>query len=249
MTTVGVLARPRLTQAGSLLRELVVWLGERGVRVMVEERTAGLMEPGTNGCTVAEGHVVAGAADVVVVLGGDGTLLAASHLLESPTVPIVGVNFGSLGFLTEITLPEVYPTLEAVLEGRYEYEDRRMLRAVVRRPDQPDAVGDVLNDVVITKAVVSRIIELEVTVDGLFVSAFRADGLIVSSPTGSTAYNLAAGGPILHPSLPAVVLTPISRTCSRTAPSSSATKGSSTCACTRRTSRCTSPSTASAGSP
>jgi len=209
MTTVGVLARPRLTQAGSLLRELVVWLGERGVRVMVEERTAGLMEPGTNGCTVAEGHVVAGAADVVVVLGGDGTLLAASHLLESPTVPIVGVNFGSLGFLTEITLPEVYPTLEAVLEGRYEYEDRRMLRAVVRRPDQPDAVGDVLNDVVITKAVVSRIIELEVTVDGLFVSAFRADGLIVSSPTGSTAYNLAAGGPILHPSLPAVVLTPI----------------------------------------
>jgi len=209
MTTVGVLARPRLVQAGTLLRELVAWLNERDVRVMVEERTAGLMDPGANGCTVAEGRAVAEAADVIVVLGGDGTLLAASHLLESPTVPIVGVNFGSLGFLTEITLPEVYPTLESVLDGGYEYEDRRMLRATVRRPGQPDAVGDVLNDVVITKAVVSRIIELEVTVDGLFVSAFRADGLIISSPTGSTAYNLAAGGPILHPSLPAVVLTPI----------------------------------------
>ena len=209
MTTVGILARPKLVQAGSLLRELVAWLGERRIRVLVEERTAGLMDGEAAACEIADGRTVAGNADVVVVLGGDGTLLAASHLLESPTVPIVGVNFGSLGFLTEITLPEVYPTLEGVLAGRYEYDDRRMLRAVVRRAGHTDGVGDVLNDVVITKAVVSRIIELEVTVDGLFVSAFRADGLIISSPTGSTAYNLAAGGPILHPSLPAVVLTPI----------------------------------------
>ena len=208
MTAVGILARPRLVNAGSLLRELVAWLGERGIQVLVEPRTAGLMEGPAEGCTVAEGREV-GRADVIVVLGGDGTLLAASHLLESSTVPIVGVNFGSLGFLTEITLPEMYATLDSVLAGRYDYEDRRMLRALIQRPGQPDAVGDVLNDVVITKAVVSRIIELDVTVDGTFVSAFRADGLIVSSPTGSTAYNLAAGGPILHPSLPAVVLTPI----------------------------------------
>jgi NAD+ kinase len=124
-------------------------------------------------------------------------------------VPILGVNFGSLGFLTEITLAELYPTLQGVLDNRYEYEERRMLRAVVRRSGRPDHTGDVLNDVVVTKAVLSRIIELDVAVDGLFVSAFRADGLIVSSPTGSTAYNLAAGGPILHPALPAVVLTPI----------------------------------------
>jgi NAD+ kinase len=209
MTTVGILARPRLVQAGSLLRELVAWLAARGIRVMVEERTAGLMDAPSGGFTVAEGREVAGSADVLVVLGGDGTLLASSHLLESGAVPIVGVNFGSLGFLTEITLPEVYPTLERVLAGQYEYEDRSMLRAVIRRAGQPDTVGDVLNDVVITKGVLSRIIELDVTVDGVFISAFRADGLIVSSPTGSTAYNLAAGGPILHPSLPAVVLTPI----------------------------------------
>jgi len=209
VTTVGILARPRLVQAGSLLRELVAWLAARSIRVIVEERTAGLMDEPSSGFEVAEGRAVAGSADVLVVLGGDGTLLASSRLLESSTVPIVGVNFGSLGFLTEITLTEVYPTLERVLSGEYEYEDRSMLRAVVRRAGQADTVGDVLNDVVITKGVLSRIIELEVTVDGTFVSAFRADGLIVSSPTGSTAYNLAAGGPILHPSLPAVVLTPI----------------------------------------
>jgi NAD+ kinase len=209
MKTIGVFARPRLTEAGRVLREMATWLSARGVRVVMEERTAGLMDGGASGVDVAEGGAVAAAADVVVVLGGDGTLLRASHLIESATVPVVGVNFGSLGFLTEITLPELYPTLENVLGDKYEHDDRRLLRAVVRRRGQPEAIGDVLNDVVITKAVVSRIIELDVTVDGLFVSEFRADGLIVSSPTGSTAYNLAAGGPILHPSLSAVVLTPI----------------------------------------
>jgi NAD+ kinase len=209
MKTVGVLARPRLVGAGPMLQELVDWLVARDIRVLVEARTAGLMDGEPRGCTVADGRTVGGSADVIVVLGGDGTLLAASHLLESSSVPIVGVNFGSLGFLTEITLPELYPALESVLAGRYEYDDRRLLRAVVHRAGQPDAAGDVLNDVVVTKAVVSRIIQLDVTVDGLFVSAFRADGLIVSSPTGSTAYNLAAGGPILYPTLPAVVLTPI----------------------------------------
>ncbi len=209
MTTVGIIARPGLTEAGPVLREMVAWLAARGVRVLLEERTAGLMDAGTQGYAVAEGRTVGGAAETLVVLGGDGTLLAASHLLESSSVPIVGVNFGSLGFLTETTLGELYPTLESVLAGQYEYDDRRLLRAVVRRPGQPDAKGDVLNDVVITRAVISRIIQLDVSVDGLFVSAFRGDGLIVSSPTGSTAYNLAAGGPILHPMLPAVVLTPI----------------------------------------
>jgi NAD+ kinase len=142
------------------------------------------------------------------VLGGDGTLLAASRLLDKP-IPVLGVNFGSLGFLTEITLADLYPALEGVLEGRYEHEERRLLRAVVHRQGRADVTSDVLNDVVITKAGPSRIIEVDVSVDGQFVSSFRADGIIVSSPTGSTAYNLAAGGPILHPTLPAVVVTPI----------------------------------------
>jgi NAD+ kinase len=157
---------------------------------------------------VAPGREVARTADALVVLGGDGTLLAASRLLDR-TVPLLGVNFGSLGFLTEIGLSDLYPTLAAVLDGAYEHEERRLLHAVAHRAGKDDIAADVLNDVVITKAGPSRIIELEVQVDGEFVSAFRADGLIVSSPTGSTAYNLAAGGPIVHPSLAATVLTPI----------------------------------------
>jgi NAD+ kinase len=157
---------------------------------------------------VETGREVAKRADALVVLGGDGTLLAASRLLDR-SVPLLGVNFGSLGFLTEIGLPELYPTLQGVLDGAYEHEERRLLHAVARRTGREDVTAEVLNDVVITKAGPSRIIELEVRVDGSFVSAFRADGLIVSSPTGSTAYNLAAGGPILHPALQAIVLTPI----------------------------------------
>ena len=116
--------------------------------------------------------------EMLIVLGGDGTLLAASRLLQRP-IPVLGVNFGSLGFLTEITLPELYPTLEGVLAGRFENEDRRLLHAVVRRRGRAEVTADVLNDVVITKAGPSRIIELDVVVDGLFVSSFRADGISV----------------------------------------------------------------------
>jgi NAD+ kinase len=205
---VGVLARADLGEAGDTLRELIRWLTDRRIGVCLEERTARLVMDLATACTVAAAKDVAADADALVVLGGDGTLLAASHVVGKP-IPVLGVNFGSLGFLTEITLPELYPTLEGVLAGKYRHEERRMLHAVVHREGRPENSGDVLNDVVISKSSFSRIIELEVSVDGAFVSSFRADGLIVSSPTGSTAYNLAAGGPILHPALPAIVLTPI----------------------------------------
>ena len=208
MSKVGVLARGDLGEAGPTLRDLVHWLTARGIEVCLEERTARLVMDLAAACTVGSAAEVAADADALVVLGGDGTLLAASHAVQKP-IPVLGVNFGSLGFLTEITLAELYPALEGVLAGTYRYEERRMLHAVVRREGRPESTGDVLNDVVITKAAFSRIIELEVYVDGVFVSSFRADGLIISSPTGSTAYNLAAGGPILHPLLPAIVLTPI----------------------------------------
>jgi len=209
MTTIGILARPDLAEARSALAELAVWLRARGVRACLEEKTAALAgQTPAESCLVASGRDMAGLADALVVLGGDGTLLAASRLLDK-AIPVVGVNFGSLGFLTEIPLGELYPALEGVLAGRFQYEERRLLRAVLHRSGRPDVSADVLNDVVVTKAGPSRIIELEVKVGGAFVSSFRADGIIVSSPTGSTAYNLAAGGPILSPTLPAVVITPI----------------------------------------
>jgi NAD+ kinase len=207
--SVGVLARQDLAEAGPALADLVTWLGRRDVTALLESRTAKLLPRGDAKVSVAEGRQVAARADALVVLGGDGTLLGVSHLVARRSVPVLGVNFGSLGFLTEIALSELYPALTGVLEGKYEYDERRMLHAVVRRGGRPNEEGDVLNDVVVTKAALSRIIELDVFVNGLFVSAFRADGLIVSSPTGSTAYNLAAGGPILDPGLPAIVLTPI----------------------------------------
>jgi NAD+ kinase len=208
VSQVGILARPDLGEAGPTLRDLIRWLRERGVGVCLEERTARLVQDLAATCAVASGKEVVQQADALVVLGGDGTLLAASHVVQKP-IPVLGVNFGSLGFLTEITLPELYPALEGVLAGTYRYEERRMLHAEVRRGGKAQSAGDVLNDVVVTKAAFSRIIELDVAVDGAFVSSFRADGLLVSSPTGSTAYNLAAGGPIIHPTLAAVVLTPI----------------------------------------
>jgi NAD+ kinase len=209
MKTIGIIVRPDLEQAGRLLEELAAWLKSRGLEPCFELMAAALQPGLSQRESVLPGEEVARRADALIVLGGDGTLLAASHLLDERKIPVLGVNFGHLGFLTEITLPELYPALEAVLAGRYDYEERRMLRALLRREGRPQHTGDVLNDVVVTKAALSRIIEPEVWVDGLFVSSFRADGLIVSSPTGSTAYNLAAGGPILHSRLPAMVLTPI----------------------------------------
>ena len=210
MNTVGVLARADLKDAKPMLLELVRWLRARGMRACLEESTAAMAGADTTeGCLVASGRDMAELADALVVLGGDGTLLAASRLLQDRTIPVLGVNLGSLGFLTETTLAELYPTLQAVVDGRYAHEERRLLRAVVHRRGRAELTADVLNDVVLTKAGPSRVIEIDVVVDGRFVSSFRADGIIVSSPTGSTAYNLAAGGPILHPTLPAVVVTPI----------------------------------------
>jgi NAD+ kinase len=198
-----------LTEGRAALRELCVWLRERGLRVAAETRTAALIDGGAQVDETLEGRALLERVDALVVLGGDGTLLGASHLLPRASVPVVGVNFGSLGFLTEVTLADLYPTLQSVLDGSYQFEERRLLHGVVRRAAAVVGEEDVLNDVVVTKASLSRMLELEVRVDGRFVSNFRADGLILSSPTGSTAYNLAAGGPIVDPRLPALVLTPI----------------------------------------
>jgi|TARA_B100001964_G_scaffold245076_1_gene329748 NAD+ kinase len=148
---------------------------------------------------------------MILVLGGDGTLLAMGDRIaqHGVDVPLLGVNFGSLGFLTEITLAELFPALENAINGSVSLDQRRMLRAVVRRDEQVIADRVALNDVTLTRNATSPIIDLSVSVGSQFVAEFKADGLIVASPTGSTAYNLAAGGPIVHPVVEALVITPI----------------------------------------
>lgn len=207
---VGLVAKQRLDAAAGVLAELAGWLEAQNVRAVFETETAALagLPPARPTTTRDE---LPRACDTVVVMGGDGTLIGMAGRIAHAgvDVPIVGVNFGSLGFLTEITLQELYPTLEAVLAGTASIDERMMLHAETIRGDRVAAERIVLNDVVVTRAALSRIIELSVSVDGAPVMKVRADGLIVATPTGSTAYNLASGGPIAHPSVDAVLLTPI----------------------------------------
>ncbi len=148
-------------------------------------------------------------ADLIVVLGGDGTMISTARLVGDAEVLVMGVNYGSLGYLTDFRIEEMFPALESIIEGKYEVDRRVMLEAAHWRDGKILARGRVLNDVVINKSALARIIEIEVKLNGLFVNSFRSDGLIVATPTGSTAYNLSAGGPIIYPSMNAVVLTPI----------------------------------------
>jgi NAD+ kinase len=206
---VGLVAKQRVEAAASVLAELAAWLDARGIEVVFETETAQLAAVAAR-TTVAKGDLPR-ACDLIVLLGGDGTLIGMARRIARAAVdvPIAGVNFGSLGFLTEITLDELYPSLEAVLAGTAEIEERMMLHAQTLRRGRVHGDELVLNDVVITRAALSRIIELAVSVGDQPVMRVRADGLIVATPTGSTAYNLAAGGPIVHPVVDAVILTPI----------------------------------------
>ena len=210
VTRVGLTAKHGLDAAGDVLAELARWLEGRGAQAVFETETAALAGIRPGGATFSRDDLP-GACDLLVVLGGDGTLIgmAARIARSGADVPIVGVNFGSLGFLTEITLPELHDALDAALAGRASIETRAMLTARTVRGDAPFAEHVVLNDIVITRGALSRIIEIAVTVGDAPVSQFRADGLIIASPTGSTAYNLAAGGPIVHPAVDALLLTPI----------------------------------------
>ncbi len=210
ISRVGLVAKHHLDAAAGVLAELAGWLEARGVEAVFETETAALAGLPPERPTTTRDALPSNC-DLVVVLGGDGTLIGMANRIAQAgvDVPILGVNFGSLGFLTEITLAELYESLEAVLAGTAQMDRRMMLRARTLRDDAVYADRIVLNDVVITKGALSRIIELAVTVGEQPVMRVRADGLIVASPTGSTAYNLAAGGPIVHPALDAVLLTPI----------------------------------------
>jgi len=207
ISRVGIVAKSHLRAATPHLVEIGAWLRGRGIDAIFESATAALM-PSVDGCRVAEKLELVDTVDMVVVLGGDGTLLAAARSLARG-VPILGVNLGNLGFLTEVGRGELYPALVKVLEGRFAIEERSLFDVELRRHGGPSSLFQVLNDAVITKSALARIIELTLRVDGHLIARFRADGLIVSTPTGSTAYNLSAGGPVLNPLLPVAVLTPI----------------------------------------
>ena len=206
MQRIGIAAKPKKPEAEPIIRTLVAWLRDHGREILLDQEAAGICPEVGPGLPRSE---VAATADLVIVLGGDGTLLSVARLIGSREVPILGVNLGGLGFLTEVTLDELFPTLEAVLRDQYSLSRRLTLTVRVLRGGELVASFEALNDAVINKTALSRIVDLETHVNGEYVATFRADGLILSTPTGSTAYCLAAGGPIIYPTLPALVIIPI----------------------------------------
>lgn len=213
MHKVGIVAKARLQRAADYLANIASWLEARHIQPVFDPDSAALAKTArtTARFDVAEKDELPRLVDLVVVLGGDGTLLGMAGRIghAGSNVPILGVNFGSLGFLTEVTLPEIYASLEAAIDGTAPVEERMMLQVSVERDAEPLVSYAVLNDVVVTQGAISRIIDLSVDVDGEFMMRVKADGLIISSPTGSTAYNLSAGGPIVHPRVDGLTITPI----------------------------------------
>ncbi len=202
--TIGVCLKPAQPQAAETVRELIKWLGDRGIETRVDAECAKLTDRSGEDTAALAAEV-----DLLVSLGGDGTLLAVARAAGSRRVPILGVNLGTLGFLTEVNVEEMLPALETVLAGKAEIVSRMRLEVEATRDGRELGRFMALNDAVITKTALSRMIDLETFAAGQDVATYHADGLIVSTPTGSTAYSLSAGGPLLLPGLEAIVLTPI----------------------------------------
>jgi NAD+ kinase len=203
--SIGILTKPRFPEIERTLRDVVRWLRARNIDVLLDTTSAThLGEQGGY-----QKSQLALTADVLLVLGGDGTMLNAARLAGERSIPILGVNMGGLGFLTEVRLENLYPSLERVFANDFVFDERLMLRTHIHRHGETVAQGEVLNDVVISKGTLARMIELKIAIQGRFVTNLRGDGLILSSPTGSTAYSLSAGGPIIDPAVQSLILTPI----------------------------------------
>jgi NAD+ kinase len=202
---VAIVSKPSIPHASTIVPELVRWLREKGIQARYDSETAKYLRR-DDGLPRTE---VAHDTQLVIVLGGDGTLLSAARAVNGRDIPLLPVNRGGLGFLTAVTLDELYPELERTLAGQQRVVERRMLHADLVRGDAIVQSYEALNDVVIAKTSLARMIDLETHVDTHYVSTYKADGLIVCTPTGSTAYSLSAGGPIIFPAVNAICLTPI----------------------------------------
>ena len=205
--TVGLIGKFGDPNVSGTLNQIANFLRQRQLRVLLDDLSARLIPD--NGLEIANRAEIGERCDLVIVMGGDGTMLNAARSLVDYEVPILGVNLGRLGFLADVSPSEIPHRLEAVLNGHFREARRSLLHAQVLREDQVTGEADALNDVVVHKREVARMIEVDTFVDGRFLNAYRADGLIISTPTGSTAYALAGGGPIIHPGLEAVELVPI----------------------------------------
>ena len=203
--TVGIFSKPKVAAAVDLVPRVVAWLAEREIKTRCDHDTCVYL--GSSG-GIDRGDVPDGC-DLVIVMGGDGTLLSAARAIAGREIPLFAVNLGGLGFLTAITKEELFPELERALAGGHRIGKRKLLRVDVMRGGNSVSQYEALNDVVITKASIARMIDLDTYVDDMFVCAYKADGLIVSTPTGSTAYSLSAGGPIIYPTVGAICITPI----------------------------------------
>ncbi len=202
---IGIISKPRRPDLEHIVPQLLRWLEQRGHTCQYDTFTAGALQTAGG----LEREELAAAVDLLVVLGGDGTLLAAARAVGGRGIPLLAVNLGGLGFLMTTGIHELYPVLESALEGQFEIQRRTLLRGQVVRDGEIMASYDALNDVVVNKAAMARVIDMDAFVDDEFVCSYRADGLILSTPTGSTAYSLSAGGPVIFPPVAAMCLTPI----------------------------------------
>ena len=205
MKKIGLFCKPKAPSAANTLSKLIHWLRKLNCQVFLDTATATIINESSSHSKATISEI----ADLLIVLGGDGTLLSVARAAHPHNVPILAVNLGSLGFLAEISLDELYPTLENILNEKFKIESRMLLNAYIWRNGKKVEDYNVLNDIVINKGVVARVINLQVLVDGQYMTSYRADGLIIATPTGSTAYSLSAGGPIIHPSMQTLVLSPI----------------------------------------
>lgn len=207
---IGIIAKPKKEEARAAVEKLIQWLKDRNKEIILDFQTASYISEPIESYQRSE---IPSQSDIIIVLGGDGTLLSVARQIGSLGVPIIGVNLGGLGFLTAITLDELHDALEDIFAGNFLVEHRMMLTSEIYRHGEKLSEYTVLNDVVINKGALARIIELETFVNEQYVTTYRADGLIISTPTGSTAYSLSAGGPVIFPTMSALIMTPI---CSHT---------------------------------